>query len=137
MENIHYSHYVTPALRIIGNTLSCSEDRIVYEILTKFNLIDILATSLNSKNSSIRKEVFWALSNIAASDSQSIAILVHHDCFFKVCSVFTANDNFSIISEASWIICNAINGSIPEIQIAIFEYENRIIFKGFLKVLSY
>ena len=117
------SKNITPALRIIGNTISSTEDIVVYDILIKHNLLDVLENAFTTKDNNIRKEILWAFSNIAGSGRDCIQRLIYHNFFYKLCiCCLEPKQYYYMPREALWIICNCINGSDAETQINLFKF---------------
>jgi len=65
---------VKPAVRICGNIVSGNDSQT--QVILDCDLIKSLKVLAESKNKTIRKEVFWAASNIAAGSESQLQVLL-------------------------------------------------------------
>ena len=111
-EEIHSS-----AIRASGNLLSGNTAQT--QILINLGVIERFQEKISSNCLITRKEVFWALGNIAAGSISQIAHLVDHPIMIIAFSGLFDHDYY-IRSETSWILRNiSIKGSINSISILL------------------
>ncbi len=100
----------TPALRTLGNLVTY--DGKLTQIIVDAGFIPVLAQMYQGvKRSSIRREILWALSNIAAGTrAQARAVF---DCAAaKAVMLEGINDAVDIAKEAAYALCNPLSDGV-------------------------
>ncbi len=98
---------IIPIIRITGN-LSSNDDAKVDKLIDQ-GCLNFLGKSIFHKNSQIRKESLWAISNIIGNDSQInkiFAVNIIPNIFYSV-----KDPDYEVMTEAIWVIGNLINTS--------------------------
>lgn len=98
-----------PALRCIGNFATTNTMEVIDYILFN-NALDVIQNILQSPNSNLIKECCWVLSNIAASQSEHVKVIVEHSIFERLIQICLLK-NIDNRKEALWVLTNAITGA--------------------------
>ncbi|OAF67841.1 hypothetical protein A3Q56_04441 [Intoshia linei] len=108
---------INPALRTIGNILAGSEKQT--QLAIDASVLPVLINIAGAKHISkfIRKEAFWALSNIAAGNPSQIKQLIDDGGLKVVKSVFE-EDNMQLQKEGLWSLCNMLGNAEGTYDIA-------------------
>ncbi|OMJ74263.1 hypothetical protein SteCoe_26852 [Stentor coeruleus] len=114
------------ALKTIGNMLSWLPTQT--QVLINMGVLDIIQNKTSSTNPNIRKQGFWALSNIASGTSAQVAELIDHD-IMKFVFYGLLDSDISTRKEASVAICNLTTSACQSSLLILLE-------KGILKYLS-
>jgi importin subunit alpha-1 len=68
-------------------------------------LLETLKNVLKYSNKSIKKEVFWLISNIAANSEEDATKLLDSQIVFNI--IYALKDsNYDLKKEALWALCN-------------------------------
>ncbi|KAL7713515.1 Importin alpha-1 subunit [Entamoeba marina] len=107
--NIDENKISVAALRFFGN-LTTKTDEVMRVMLDSIPLLDALHQILTTTTSNnIKKEIYWMLSNIYASDDDSIVLKVINQTTFigLICDTITNDDvDITVKREMGWCICN-------------------------------
>ncbi|OMJ67581.1 hypothetical protein SteCoe_35216 [Stentor coeruleus] len=90
-------------IRILGNMIVCSNRFI--DMLNEQNFLDKFLQLITSPNKDIRKEVYWALSNMTAGTPQHVDIFVKH-AICKLGLQGLIDNDLEIKINASWLYSN-------------------------------
>lgn len=93
-----------PALRVIGSVLSGPDN--VVEPLLQLGVLPALLHVLRTVKPSLQREVFWAISNIAAGELSHVRTFVASN-LFGVTVQFATHNNDATGLEALWALANA------------------------------
>jgi hypothetical protein len=100
---------LTPALRTIGNLLTGTDGQT--QSLINLNVVPVLLRTLDKFNDNIKKETAWALSNIAAGNSDQIQVLLDGFIFEKLVLMLDNRQSNAVTKDIIWTIANAFSGS--------------------------
>lgn len=64
--------------------------------MLNFGILDKFYILLNSKDGSVRMEIYWGLSNILASDTKAIEKAITHNIFEKILSKYQ-NEDYKVL----------------------------------------
>jgi hypothetical protein len=78
----------------------------------------MLRAQVPNPRAGTKREILWALSNIAAGNAQQINALLQAGVFDLI-SGYVAIDDQSIRKEAQWTVANALQGASPADRTAI------------------
>lgn len=103
---------VTPAVRVLGNFVSGND--VQTQAVIDAGVLKYVDTLLNCSKKTIRKEMCWLLSNIAAGSQLQISQLMRSakDMLLIVDTVREAP--WDIRKEATWVICNIATGGTDD-----------------------
>jgi len=96
-----------PTIRILGNVVTGSDDQT--NVVLESKPLDKFFELLNHEKKAVRKEVLWALSNIAAGNADQIAQIITNMDYVKKLVELCKTDLNEIKREASWVLSNATN----------------------------
>jgi len=135
----------TPAIRVIGNICSGTEEQ-TQEVL-KTNFLELVPDLLKNEKKIMRKETAWTISNIAAGTKYQIDKLFHRDIIGGLIECLNDSE-YDVIRESCWAIFNMIEGSqidqfemlmseqCLEALIDLFEYPDAKVLKIVLQTLE-
>ena len=105
---------VTPALVTIGNLVSGNDEQ-TQKVLDS-NVLPGLFKLLTHPKQRIRKDVCWALSNVAAGTSNQVCSLLEYDYpqGIKALLQATQEGEWEVRKEAAIVLLNACNGCRPD-----------------------
>jgi importin subunit alpha-1 len=110
----------TPALRCLGNIVSGDGHQTTLAV--EHGAITVLCAMLRAQvpnpRVATKKEILWALSNIAAGNDQQNSALLQAGVFDLIAN-YIAIDDQSIRKEAQWTVANALEGASPADRTAI------------------
>jgi importin subunit alpha-1 len=110
----------TPALRCLGNIVSGDDHQTAFAI--EHGAITVLCAMLRAQvpnpRAGTKKEILWALSNIAAGNEQQNNALLQAGIFDLIAN-YIAMDDQSIRKEGQWTVANALQGASPADRTAI------------------
>jgi importin subunit alpha-1 len=111
-----------PGLRCLGNILTGNDHQTALAI--EHGAITVLCVMLRAQvhypGSGMKKEILWALSNVAAgNESQNNGLL--QAGVFDLISDYIAMDDPSIRKQAQWTVANALRGASPADRTAIID----------------
>jgi hypothetical protein len=114
------SPVVLPALRCLGNIVSGDEHQTTLAI--DHGAITVLCALLTAQvpnpQAATKKEILWALSNIAAASAQQINALLQAGVFDLIADSIAVDDQ-SIRKEGQWTVSNALQSASPADRTAI------------------
>lgn len=117
----------TPALRVLGNLITHPDDKCTDAVLDTDPLPALLVL-LAGGEKSVRKEVCWLLSNVAAGSApRHVAALLETDGLMTRIVSAMCTDVHDVKVEAAWCVCNTTVGANDE-QIREFVTPN--VFEG-------
>lgn len=100
---------IFPVLRVIGNISTGTEAHT--DVLLDHDALRVLDKYITCKKASVRKEVCWILSNIAAGNpSQVQKLLSYQGLIPKILQQMSISNEFEVRREARFIISNVILG---------------------------
>ena len=118
---------VIPSLRTLANLTTYEEEQIEYLISNK--MIEKFISLTKHEKTAIRKDSFFALSNIAASTDEHVKYMYSCSEDLIVSLNYCINfDVFQIKNEAIWVICNTFSKNLAEIN-------SRIILNGIIRLI--
>jgi Armadillo/beta-catenin-like repeat len=91
------------AIRSVGNILAGDSGKT--QILINLGVLDFLHPALKSSDQGVRKEAYWALSNITGGNAFQVGTVVDHP-IVKDAIKGLDDINVEVRSEASWVISN-------------------------------
>jgi len=100
-----------PSVRTFGNILTGSSK--YTDMVLQMNILPPFLQVLGRKNRIIRKEVLWALSNVAAGTPEHVQALIDNGIINHAYSVITKGE-FEVQKEAGWLVSNAAVCATPE-----------------------
>jgi len=98
-------------VRTFGNILTGSAK--YTDLVLQMNILPPFLAVLKRKNRIIRKEVLWALSNVAAGTSHHVQALMDAGVIDTANSVILGSE-FDLQKEAGWLVSNAAVCATPE-----------------------
>jgi len=93
-----------PAVRTIGNIVSGDESET--DAIVNCNALPAMMTLLNHEKTSLRKEVCWAISNIAAGNTEQVQKIIDCQGLLDKLVSLLKTDKFEIKKECSWALSN-------------------------------
>jgi len=101
-----------PAVRTIGNIVSGDESET--DAIVNCNALPAMMTLLNHEKTSLRKDVCWAISNIAAGNTAQIQKIIDCQGLLNKLVSLLKTDQFEIKKECSWALSNLTTTCSPE-----------------------
>lgn len=99
---------LVPSLRVLGNVASGTQDHT--QLVVDIGAVPFLAQLLAHPKESVRKEVCWVLSNIAAGNPGQHATLLNNDIIAPILEIIKVTTKEPLRVEAIWVISNLIVG---------------------------
>jgi len=104
------------SLRVAGNICAGTDKHTA--VMLHGGLLEALCPVIEAKERNLRKEAFWLLSNVLASEKSQVEITVRHRCFAGVMKGLTDGD-FSLRKEAIVCLGNVVS-SKAEIALEVW-----------------
>jgi len=101
-----------PAVRTIGNIVSGDESET--DAIINCNALPAMLGLLNHEKTTLRKEVCWAISNIAAGNSEQVQKIIDCQGLINKLVSLLKTDKFEIKKECSWALSNLTTTCSPE-----------------------
>jgi importin subunit alpha-1 len=99
---------ISPSLRILGNFVSGTEQQT--QAVIDAGALGAAMTTLQSSKKTLRKEMCWMLSNIAAGTQDQISTLVKTVGVVERLVAFAIDADWETRKEAIWAISNVLTG---------------------------
>lgn len=98
-----------PALRCIGNILTCSNPEVIERCMF-CNVISELNCLLMQTSTAVIKETLWSFSNITAGPTSHVRQFVESNAFDRIL-VLAESRNLDLKKEATYVLANSVTGS--------------------------
>ncbi|CAD8066995.1 unnamed protein product [Paramecium primaurelia] len=112
---------VIPALRILGNILTGNEEQT--NVVLNCGVLQVFQNLLQNKKRTLRQEVCWSLSNIAAGSSGQVKQIIRDDQLLNSIFLLLNNETSNVIEQISFIFSNCIfSAELEDIDYLVMQH---------------
>lgn len=127
------SHFI-PALRAVGNILTCSNPEVVERCLFA-EVISGLTGLLMQTSTPVIKEALWSFSNITAGPCLHVKAFAESNAFDRIL-VLSESRNLDLKKEALLVLTNAVTGADVKLRAELYDKTQAQIFKQMIFALD-
>ena len=106
------------AIRIIGNFISIASDS--WELLKPLGMLETLLKLLSHPKMSVRKDIYWALSNLCSESNEVVCYLLNLGGYNTFLENIESEDS-NVIGEIIWVVSNSFDSADCDSIKALFE----------------
>lgn len=118
VKQLHNERYALPAIRALGNLATSTMPQVV-ETLMANQFLHTVSQEYQGTLKPYRKELFWAISNVACSGHHFAERVANSEIFKCVLTCLKNTVYQDVSKEATWALCNTIESLTEEKRVAL------------------